>query len=317
MKTDFLSWGLAVVMSVGAVLAAEPSGFQFKPQDRVVMIGGTLIERETETSAIETSLTALNPGLGLTFRNLGWSGDTVWGHARSYFDAPADGLKRLRSHLQQIKPTVVVCGYGSAESWLPEAERAQFPAAYAQFIDLVRAEAGPEVRIILVGPPAVEPLPPPFPDVTLANGRLRSMTEIIGKVADERGATFVDLAAEMKKIAPVPGAPRLSENGVTFTTAGYVVIAKALANGLHQPGAEKADFWVELGSSKGALAPLQTAICEKNRLFFHRWRPQNETYLFGFRKHEQGRNGAEIPLFDPLIEAKEKVISGWQLQPKG
>ena len=54
---------------------------------------------------------------------------------------------------------------------------------------------------------------------------------------------------------------------------------------------------------------LRAAIVAKNRLYFHRWRPQNETYLFGFRKHEQGRNAREIPQFDPLIAAKEKEIA--------
>ena len=44
-------------------------------------------------------------------------------------------------------------------------------------------------------------------------------------------------------------------------------------------------------------------------LFFHRWRPQNITYLFGFRKHEQGNNAQEIPLFDPLVVAKEMEIA--------
>jgi hypothetical protein len=44
-------------------------------------------------------------------------------------------------------------------------------------------------------------------------------------------------------------------------------------------------------------------------LYFHRWRPQNITYLFGFRKHEQGQNAAEIPKFDPLIKALEDQIS--------
>ena len=48
---------------------------------------------------------------------------------------------------------------------------------------------------------------------------------------------------------------------------------------------------------------------EKNRLFFHRWRPANETYLFLFRKNEQGNNAKEIPMFDPLIKAEEKKIS--------
>ncbi|MEM9018245.1 MAG: GDSL family lipase, partial [Verrucomicrobiota bacterium] len=63
---------------------------------------------------------------------------------------------------------------------------------------------------------------------------------------------------------------------------------------------------------------LREEIVEKNRLFFHRWRPANETYLFLFRKHEQGQNAKEIPMFDPLIKeqearvdaAREDVFSG-------
>lgn len=54
---------------------------------------------------------------------------------------------------------------------------------------------------------------------------------------------------------------------------------------------------------------LRQAILAKNQLFFHRWRPQNETYLFGFRKHEQGNNAKEIPMFDPLIEKDEAEIA--------
>ena len=40
---------------------------------------------------------------------------------------------------------------------------------------------------------------------------------------------------------------------------------------------------------------LRQAIIKKNALFFHRWRPANETYLYGFRKHEQGNNAVEPP----------------------
>jgi hypothetical protein len=32
----------------------------------------------------------------------------------------------------------------------------------------------------------------------------------------------------------------------------------------------------------------------ENDLFFHRFRPANSTYLFGFRKHEQGQNAKEM-----------------------
>ena len=54
---------------------------------------------------------------------------------------------------------------------------------------------------------------------------------------------------------------------------------------------------------------LRAAIIEKNQLYFHRWRPQNETYLFGFRKHEQGQNAKEVPQFDPLVEKMEAAIA--------
>jgi putative heme-binding domain-containing protein len=53
---------------------------------------------------------------------------------------------------------------------------------------------------------------------------------------------------------------------------------------------------------------LREAILKKNKLYFDRWRPQNETYLFGFRKYEQGQNAKEIPMFDPLIVKEEERI---------
>ena len=53
---------------------------------------------------------------------------------------------------------------------------------------------------------------------------------------------------------------------------------------------------------------LLHAITTKNMMFFHRHRPQNETYLFLFRKHEQGNNAGEVPQFDPFVEDLDKRI---------
>src|SRR6185437_6857217 len=66
---------------------------------------------------------------------------------------------------------------------------------------------------------------------------------------------------------------------------------------------------VPKGPSLEQAERLRRAIVEKNRLYFYRWRPQNETYLFGFRKHEQGQNAREVPLFDPLVAEKEAEIA--------
>lgn len=54
---------------------------------------------------------------------------------------------------------------------------------------------------------------------------------------------------------------------------------------------------------------LRQAIIEKNRLYFHHWRPQNITYLFGFRKHEQGQNAKEVAEFEQLVAEKEREIA--------
>ena len=87
------------------------------------------------------------------------------------------------------------------------------------------------------------------------------------------------------------------ENPVVLNEAGYIWIANAVVEEL-------------TGGRPGPVSPqLLAAIRKKNELFFHRWRPANETYLFGFRKHEQGNNAVEIAQFDRLIEKAESEIA--------
>jgi hypothetical protein len=63
------------------------------------------------------------------------------------------------------------------------------------------------------------------------------------------------------------------------------------------------------GPEVNQVERLRQTIIEKNRLYFYRWRPQNETYLFGFRKHEQGQNAREILEFDSLVAEREEEIA--------
>lgn len=53
---------------------------------------------------------------------------------------------------------------------------------------------------------------------------------------------------------------------------------------------------------------LRALVCEKNSLYFQRYRPQNITYLLGFRAYEQGQNAKEIEALDPMIEQLERRI---------
>ena len=54
---------------------------------------------------------------------------------------------------------------------------------------------------------------------------------------------------------------------------------------------------------------LRQVAVLKNMQFFNQWRPQNETYIFGFRRNEQGQNAREIPMFDEPIAQKEAEIA--------
>ena len=273
--------------------------FEFKDGDRIVLLGNTVIEREQRYGFLETSLALALGEKKVTVRNLGWSGDTVFGTARSYFGPPAEGIERLTKHLEMLKPTVVIACYGSEMAFERLGGLPGFVSGYRALLDLIR-EKSPGVRIAIVSPPPLENLPPPLPDQTDGNRNLASFCDALKNFSRMQHCYFVDLFTLMGGVPP-PGltAKPLTENGVHYTEAGYQVIASKLLEGfdLDKPAPAPAE-----------LEGLRSMVKRKDELFFHRWRPTNETYLFGFRKHEQGQNAKEIPMFDPLIEAADGKI---------
>ena len=65
---------------------------------------------------------------------------------------------------------------------------------------------------------------------------------------------------------------------------------------------------IDAGPDVDQVERLRSLIVEKNELYFHRSRPQNQAYLWGFRRHEQGNNYQEVARFEPLIRQKEQAI---------
>ncbi|MDB6132197.1 MAG: hypothetical protein JWM59_440 [Verrucomicrobiales bacterium] len=258
--------------------------------DLVVLLGDTLIERDGNYGHLETALTAAYAGKNIKFRNLGWSGDTPRCESRSYFGPPAEGFERLKTLLANLKPTVVICSYGAVDAWKGQAGHADFLAAYGKLLDMVKESTG-GAGVVLVGPPATQTLPPPFPDLTTHNQDVASTGKAIAAFAKERGLRYGDLYGAMT------GLKVDSSNGVTFTESGYAAIAPAFLKALQVPAAP--------APAPGGLRGL---VQQKNQLFFYRWRPQNEIYLFGSRKHEQGNNASEVQLFEPLVAEKDAAI---------
>lgn len=395
MKRFFLMTCLVSVVLTHAQRACAAEPFTLVAGDRVVFVGNTLIEREQRHCYWETMLTRRFPDKNVSFRNLGWSGDTVFGDARASFGTPADGFKHLKDLVFELKPAVIFVGYGGNEAFAGEAGLPRFREGLDKLLDTL---AKTKARIVLLAPLRQEDLGRPLPDPAQHNRDLRLYRDVLQQAAGRRGYSFVDLydlIGDGDKAAP------LTDNGIHLTPFGYWRVAVDLEKGLGlkparwlidldrdgktrevlgaelkmvqaapvrftvidaelpapappagtgwkpvlpgspgilpeagrtlrvrglEPGtyalhidgkpiarATAAEWSAGVSLTRGPeldqAEQLRQAIVDKNQLFFHRWRPHNETYLFGFRNYEQGKNAVEMPRFDALVAEKEKAIA--------
>ena len=129
-QKHFQSCGLGICALVISLLttllsaALQLPPLQLKDGDRVAFLGDALMERAQVYGHIELRLTTAWPKRHVIFRNLGWSGDTPRGISRAGLSLkqaghePADeGWQQLQKQIQQVKPTVVLLGYGMASSF--------------------------------------------------------------------------------------------------------------------------------------------------------------------------------------------------------
>jgi lysophospholipase L1-like esterase len=388
-------WGTPARVGLPAPAAApipvptkiDRDPFKLVDGDRVVLIGGTFLERSQQHGYIESALLGRYPDANIIYRNLAWSGDSVYGDARSYFDAPEVGFNRLVKNLQEFRPSVAVVCYGWSESWDGDKALPAFIAGMKRLIDVL--DKGGASVVIVSPPPHERPPGGSLSDAASAhNTNLRLYGEALKKLATETNSTFLD-AYQLLSAAEADAKSPLTYNTIHLSDAGYCAAAPLLLKGLGlaQPewkleidaakktaaaeGATLADPKFATGSMSFTLTDaalplpvpsdgpagsgrvvrvaglgdkkhtlkidgkavatatgkqwaagvsiaagpefdqaeaMRDALVKKDANFFYRWRPANETYIFGFRKGEQGRNAVEMPQFDPIIADLEKKI---------
>lgn len=302
---------LLTILTLPAVLVAEPllaqdplSGraslpaFELKDGDRVVFLGSEFTERAIKFNFLEAELTARWPDRRVEFFNMGWSGDTPNGIARSYFGDATEGFNRLVAELDRIKPTVVFLCYGS------NFEGETTGGFGADFGKLFRKVREYTKRTVIVTPPPVEYRPAPRPSAQPLNNRRIAASRMLRFLflSETDPGFFVNLYGSLERRLRSPNQP-LTTDGLRFTAKGYRLIADMMLKVMRVPLTPARS---QLSAKK--FKQLRAMIGEKNRLYFHRYRPQNETYLRGFRKHEQGQNAKEIAEFDALIAKSEDRI---------
>jgi len=292
---------------------ARTTPFEFEDGDHVMFVGATFFERAQLSEHLEATLSGTLGEKHVTFRNLGWSADTIYADSRGIFDKPDVGYLRMVEHIRAEEPTVAFICYGQNEALTA----GMTPDRYAQQLGKMLDElAASGIVCVLVSPHELLPTAPPIPSPSRFNPKIKIYAEATSSVAQSRGLLFVDMFTDFTKrmleldtevtktntAKPSAVDASLSENGMHLTAHGYQCAARIFTERL-------------LGSSDDSKSEAPShyearrqLILKKNELYFHRWRPQNITYLFGFRKHEQGNNAADIAKFDPFILDLEKQI---------
>jgi len=333
--------------------AGPAKPFELVEGDRVIFVGNTFFERDLRYNHLETALTARWPSRNVTFRNLGWDGDTVWGEARAEFGSPADGFNSLSKHVADLKPTVIFVAYGMSESYAGAGGVEPFIQQLDKMLDMLSRT---QARIILLSPIRHEDLGRPLPDPADHNLKLRLYVDAIAKVAARRSYDFVslfDLAGSKDQpltqngihlndrgyraatgaierglgLAPLPldleqaGSGPIALTGKNLPSGTQRLRVSGLADGKHAlkidgipiATATAAEWAQGVALTKGPefdrLEKLRELITEKNRHYFHYWRPQNDTYIFGFRRKEQGHLTAEFPKYPPILDEKDAEIA--------
>lgn len=363
--------------------ASQSVDFELHEGDRVVLLGNSLFENDLQYNYIEYLLTTRFPGRNIAFRNLGWSGDTVFGEARSYYTSPPSSYDLLIQQLTDARPTLVFLAYGANEAVEGEEGIGQFKKGLNQLLDTIQGLGARAVLLSTIPQVAVGLAV----DLEGRNQNLERYSHAIKEVAADRQADYIDVYTPFQEQAQAAG---FTEDGVHLNDRGYFYLASVLAQSLglsvpewkvainvadqqfesavpsskvhlakdkvqfqleedylpflyfeglpqneegsrilkvqglkrgyyslHINGVEvasaSAKTWAEgVKLSQGPpitnALQLRELIDKKNETFFHQYRPQNRTYIIGFRAYEQGRHKEGLRELGVIVEWLEGRI---------
>ncbi|MFO1064233.1 MAG: sulfatase-like hydrolase/transferase [Pirellulales bacterium] len=260
-----------------------------KAGDRVAWLGGTLIERLNESGSLDAEVSLRAPLAGLSFVNLGWSGDDLSGRARGVFGGAEEGRKRRVRDLQLSGASVVVIAYGMGELLDPAMDAGKLQTYETELNALLAEIKSMGKRAVIAAAP--EWIDDKSTDSQSANVRAYAerrqlLNSMLQKVAGEAKLPLIELGAVKSS---------MFESGTYLSVNGYAQWSIASGELLFRDAKHPAV------ASREHEQELRATAKEAARLFFDMHRPQNETYLLLFRKHEQGNNAVEMDQFRPLL----------------
>jgi lysophospholipase L1-like esterase/uncharacterized cupredoxin-like copper-binding protein len=274
--------------------------------DCIAIVGNTFAERMAQFGHFETLLQDAHPEHELIVRNLGWSGDTP-----SLQPRPLD-FGTMEEHLSQVQADVIIACFGMNESFDGEAGRPAFEESLREFIASMRdlKPGGDLPDILLVSPIAHERIGGRFPDGEAHNADLAAYTESMRMIAEEQGVRFVDLHGPSSELWKVPYGPdSFTINGIHLNEEGNRLLSEHLFRVAFDSESSEPDPDMK-GADWERLDPLRAAVVDKNRQFFHRYRPINSYYVMGGRKNPFGvvNFPEEMAKLDAMVARRDARI---------
>ena len=247
--------------AVAQTKSQSETTFDLKDGDRVVFLGSSVFENDFQYGYLELALTTRFHNRNVTFRNLGWTGDNVWGDARSTFTNPPTPYQHLMRNITDAQPTVVFVAYGGVEAQDGEAGLPKFKDGLNKLLDKIN-ELG--AKAVLLSP---IPVLSGDSSANLAkrNADLQLYASAIAKTASERGNRFIDI---YNPILEASKKTAITENGVHLNETGYYYLAAALEKGLGLTSKTlSADIAVSKNSAEAKIPAKITEASNSNLKF--------------------------------------------------
>jgi lysophospholipase L1-like esterase len=209
-----------------AIAQNQPEkAFELKDGDRVVFLGNSVFENDFQYGYLEFALTTRFPDRHVTFRNLGWTGDNVFGDARSTFTNPPTAYEHLIQNITKAQPTVVFLAYGGVEAQEGEEGLPRFKAGLNNLLNKIDSLGAKTILL--------SPIPVLGGDSTAnlnkRNANIELYTAAISQIASARGKQFIDI---YKPVQEIGRKETITENGIHLNETGYYHLAGILEKGL-------------------------------------------------------------------------------------
>ena len=219
----------------------RPAPLDFKPGDRILLLGDDLLRGDLALGYLETRLVSQSPSVQTFVRNLSWFTNSPLANP-AYRGDTNRWLAELLAEVARVRPTSVLLAYGTAAAEAGPAGLVDFHANYDRLIDgILKLTPATPPTLALFSPSFCEAGPGPAEaDANKRNVVREQYHDVIIGIVTNRVWLYVpafqDLqyAAGMNEARSQTGAPapRLTVDGTRLTAYGYSRVQLAMQRGL-------------------------------------------------------------------------------------